>query len=171
MEKKLLAIGGREVVWPDEPDFHLSLLLNRGQVFDGKVRLRRDAPDQPHANAAKLWALSPESCHIVTGYALGGDGIWARHSWVIEGAIPKRRDCLLETTQRRTAYFGYPLAHFEAIDFWIRHFLWAYGEAPLKMFYRVNSLAELNRCLDQMRFGPSDGPQRRAAPAARRGWR
>jgi hypothetical protein len=168
LEQKLLAIGGTEVVWPPERVRDLSLLLVRGRPFDEKVRLRRGDRDQPHANVAKLWGQFFDAYHVATGYALDEAGRWVRHSWLMDGENPERGASLLETTHRRAAYFGYTLAHFEAITFWVRHFLWGWGAAPLKVFYGTGTLDDLNRFLDRGRFGPGGGAQSGDAQGARR---
>jgi hypothetical protein len=136
-------------------------LLVRGRLFDGRVRLRRGDRDQSHRNAAKLWGEFFEAYDIATGYALGEDGRWVQHSWVMDGENSERFTCLLETTHRRAAYFGFTLAHFEAISFWVRHFVWGYGQAPLKAFYGIASPDDLNRVLDRGQY-PGSG---RAGPA------
>jgi hypothetical protein len=80
-------------------------------------------PNQCHANAALHWAHSRGQCRIATGFALGGDGVWREHSWVVQprGGAPDpfRGDdwTPLETTEPREAYFGYLLDDQEAEDF------------------------------------------------------
>jgi hypothetical protein len=168
MERKLLAIGGTEVVWPDEHNHHLWLLLVHGRGFDEKVLLRRGEREQPHTNAARLWAQSFDQHRIATGYALGEDGRWLRHCWVVQQEKPDLGACLLETTHRRAAYFGYTLAQFEAIFFWTHHFLWAYGEAPLKEFYGIGTPEDLANVLGLGWSGRRGGAQSGAARGARK---
>lgn len=69
-----------------------SFLTSRGS------KLVRGAPSECHENAARL------ADHLLnrrfTGFALSKDGCWRVHSWVMTP------DGIVETTERRTLYFG-----------------------------------------------------------------
>ena len=53
---------------------------------------------------------------IITGYALGEDGIWRWHSSGLTAT------CIMETTIRKLRYFGIPL-HAEGADYFTAGFL------------------------------------------------
>jgi hypothetical protein len=113
LERKLLAIGGSAVVWPDS-DTHAPLIAAGGRTFAGAVRMRPGEPHRCHANAADLWATGIDRYGLVTGYALSR-GRWLSHSWVAEG------DTLWETTHRFDRYFGVILPPLAAVAFWAQN--------------------------------------------------
>lgn len=100
LEQRLVGLGGARVVVTGI-DEDLDELLDRGVMFDaaGAV-LQRSRMSQCHENAAVLAAEG--RVRIATGYALSDDGIWRQHSWV----VGRHDDILIETTERREAYFG-----------------------------------------------------------------
>jgi hypothetical protein len=59
---------------------------------------------------ATLWLESRGRIAIVTGYALSG-GLWRQHSWGLEGGT------VIETTVRRTSYYGLELGLPDALRF------------------------------------------------------
>ena len=67
---------------------------------------------QCHYNTARLYSYSVKRIDaIVTGYALSKDGLWREHTWgLLKGKI-------VETTERRVAYFGKVLNADEAREF------------------------------------------------------
>jgi hypothetical protein len=75
------------------------------------------------------------------------------HGWVVGREGRKGTVYLYETTDRRERYYGFILAHSEAVDFWIRDFLWGCGEAPLMAFCGIASLVDLYRLLGPGRSG------------------
>jgi hypothetical protein len=68
-------------------------------------------------NSAALWGKDTKRRQIGTGYALSDDGIWRRHSWVLEG---KR---LSETTVPRECYFGVVLSPEDSLCFFLSTFV------------------------------------------------
>lgn len=110
LERTLLSLGGSKVIWQDS-DPQVALIAAQGQLFPQSVELRPGPPHYCHANAADLWARTPDRYKLVTGYALSDD-TWWDHSWVIEGKT------LLETTGRFERYFGVALVPFLAHKFW-----------------------------------------------------
>src|SRR5437879_2061496 len=59
LERKLLAVGGSEVVWQGR-DPHAALIAARGQLCTQRVRVRRGEPYRCHANAADRWATGTD---------------------------------------------------------------------------------------------------------------
>jgi hypothetical protein len=55
LKRTLLAIGGKEVVWPLGDICYLHELVAGGRLFYERVRLRPGDPDQAQRNAARLW--------------------------------------------------------------------------------------------------------------------
>lgn len=107
---KLLKHGGQFVVSPIiEED--LKKLLSRGEFFPSNSILVRGERCQCHRNSCNVWRNNIGS-KLVTGYALSvDDPVWVQHSWCWhEGQI-------VETTERRIAYFGYVMGPREAKKF------------------------------------------------------
>jgi hypothetical protein len=101
LKRLLLKIGGDFLVAPPRPDSDLTSLLRSGFVMHGPVTLNTMATSACHQNAAAIWRSRKSNViGIATGYALSRDGLWRQHSWVV------LRDGLLETTVKRTKYFG-----------------------------------------------------------------
>jgi hypothetical protein len=65
-----------------------------------------------HDNAFAFWEKKPERYMVVTGYGLSKDGIWRPHSWCIDRKTGK----IIETTERRTKYFGVEFSKAEFDD-------------------------------------------------------
>jgi hypothetical protein len=110
LRERLMTLGGLEVVPRDEPD--LEKILARGISFSGgNVNLQPGDPSDCHRNTARLWKKEAGRVSIATGWALSSDGLWLQHSWAINGTT------VIETTARRSSYFGYVLSPSEAADF------------------------------------------------------
>ena len=111
LRRRLLAIGGQEVVLTREK--HLELLLSRAQTW--KRVTPRKVPgtvNQCHKNSAVAYAKAPTKHQIVTGWALHGDDVvWRQHTWLLRG------DQLCETTWPAKIYFGVVLDKAEAARF------------------------------------------------------
>jgi hypothetical protein len=153
LKRTLLAIGGKEVVWPpgDIPNLHE--LVAGGRLFNERVRLRRGDGDQSQLNAARLWGRSFGRYHLVTGFALGADGRWVPHGWLLGREGKKQTAYVNVTTGRMQAYYGYILTHAQAVDFWIKDALWEGGKGPLRAFCGIASLEDLYRLLGPGRAG------------------
>lgn len=111
IKKLLLGLEGWAVCVPyRDPD--LPKILERGRSFPGRSRMMRGRPSQCHSNSAYCWDENRELCKICTGYALSSDGMWRQHSWVVtnDGEV-------VETTEKRTRYFGYVLTEDECEQF------------------------------------------------------
>ena len=115
--KKLLSFGGYEacVAYHEEDAENL---LERGQLWYGDhSTLMKGAPSQCHRNSCDLWEQnrSDKEVAIATGYALTKDGLWRQHSWLL---LRKSRSVqVIETTEKRIAYFGYVMTDQEAEQF------------------------------------------------------
>jgi hypothetical protein len=109
LEVKLLSAGGDSVCYSAEP--HLTEIIERGIFFPGKSRTIKGAPSHCHGNVSILWS-EIEGFKIATGWALTKDGMWRQHSWGrIDGILT------IETTVKRSRYFGFVLNDSEAKDF------------------------------------------------------
>ena len=110
---KLLSIGGTHAVLPIiEED--LAKILRRGVIFPGKSRTMRGRPISCHSNMARLWYLNHGRIIIYTGYALSDDGVWRQHTWGWDN-VDKQ---VIESTVKRTLYFGFPLSPKESEKFY-----------------------------------------------------
>lgn len=111
LKKTLLAIGGWAAVIPHiEPD--LMKILGRGRRFPGRSKTMRGEPSRCHSNSAACWDENRELCRVCTGYALSKDGMWRQHSWVYTN-----NGVVVETTEKRVAYFGYVMTEEECEEF------------------------------------------------------
>ena len=105
--KKLLSLGGEEIVPRDEPD--LSKIISRGKIFKEKAKLKIMSPISCHSNVAELY--EDKGYKIATGWALSSDGLWRQHSWCIDNKT------IIETTKKRKKYFGFVLTDTESQEF------------------------------------------------------
>ena len=110
LKKILLGIGGWGVCINLEPD--LEKIVTRGRRFSGKSKTMKGEPCQCHLNSACCWDENRDLCRICTGYALSKDGMWRQHSWVFtnDGTV-------VETTEKRVAYFGFVMTESECERF------------------------------------------------------
>jgi len=103
--KRLMAKGGQAVVFPLSMDGepHLDELLSRRATFSkDKARMILGVRNECHGNACIL--ESREGYKVGTGYALSPDGLWRQHSWAID-----QDGRIVETTERRVAYYGFTM--------------------------------------------------------------
>lgn len=97
----LLRHGGTNVVVPFNEQEDSKLLAYYGNVVDSEnPKLVSGEQSNCHGNSFCLWFKHSSKYMLMTGYALTEDGLWRRHSWVMEG------DQLIETTMVRNKYFG-----------------------------------------------------------------
>jgi len=109
LREKLLDLGGERYVPQPEPD--LRILLSRGHVMRGPVKMMKGRPISCHENVAYM-VEDGIGIQAATGYALSLDGLWRQHSWgVMEDGT------LIETTVRRKIYWGVILRGEEATTF------------------------------------------------------
>ena len=72
LEKRLLSLGGRSVCYRgSEP--YAARLVERGRLFNERIRMVPGKTKECHANAADLWAHDVDGRLLVTGYAFSGD--------------------------------------------------------------------------------------------------
>ncbi len=110
----LLQFGGIDVV--REYDEDLAKILEHGQLWYGdRIKLMKGQPSKCHENAAACWEANQGRSVLCTGYALSDDGLWHQHSWLIH--VKPRRNRVIETTEKRIAYFGFCMAPDEAEKF------------------------------------------------------
>lgn len=125
--KRLLTFGGNEVVIAGVEE-DAEKILNRGQLWYGdKLQMMEGEPSQCHENTANLWLSNRNEfeCAIATGYALTrDDGFWRQHSWMM--LRTHRGVKVIETTERRIAYFGFVLDKNEAEAFCEHNFAYVY---------------------------------------------
>lgn len=114
----LLAIGGSETCFPDfEPD--MDAILARGKYYPGRSRMMKGQPSQCHRNSCELWENNYKELDVAicTGYALSLDGMWRQHSWLVWRKEGEDKETIIETTQKRVAYYGFEMTEEEAKEF------------------------------------------------------
>ena len=100
LEKKLVAIDGRELVYMPSPTRLIRFIIDQGQTFDASTAKKvKGKPSQCHDNVTALWSKHKERYQMVHGYGLSPDGLWRQHSWLLD-----EHGTVLETTVPRTAY-------------------------------------------------------------------
>lgn len=122
LQDKLLSLGGHIVCFRGYEE-DLERILARGQEFKGaKAKMKKGQVSRCHGNSAKLWKQSPEKFTIVSGYALSSDSdglsVWRCHTWLVE----KETQRVIETTEKRTIYFGYSLTEDESHQFYFDNY-------------------------------------------------
>ena len=119
--KKLLEFGGNEACMAyTEED--IDLIMSNGQFWYGdRSILMKGQSCQCHSNSAGIWEANykQREIAIATGYALSDDGIWRQHTWLVQRK--PRSVLIVETTEKRIAYFGYVMTEDEALDFCYRN--------------------------------------------------
>lgn len=118
--RRLLELGGHVYVSMG-PDPDAETILDRGtEVASENLRYEYGEPSRCHHNAARLWLEDTGRYRLFTGYGLTWDadglGCWRQHSWLWDA----REDRLVETTERRSVYFGFELSDDEARLFAMR---------------------------------------------------
>jgi hypothetical protein len=108
----LLTIAGSKVVGLAFNHYVGGILFNGRQFSTTGLRQEHGDRSQCHQNTAQLYISGRyREASIVTGYALFDDGIWRRHSWLLN------LDSIVESTVPRTIYYGCELSDAEAILF------------------------------------------------------
>jgi hypothetical protein len=119
LAKRLLKVGGKAVVARREED--LDRILRRGELLvprrnggEWGFRLERMRGGRCYENVGNLWDDNRDRVIIGTGWALSPDGLWRQHSWGVLDGVD-----IVETTERRLAYYGFALTKREAEKFYI----------------------------------------------------
>jgi len=116
--RKLLSFGGHEVCMAYKEEDAQDILY-RGQFWYGDhVTMMKGRQSQCHENACNYWERNHEKREIAiaTGYALSENGgMWRQHSWLVLRNARSTR--IIETTERRIAYFGFVMTENEALEF------------------------------------------------------
>lgn len=108
----LLEYGGNSVCFP-APDEDLWKIIERGILWDGAdAAMMPGRPSQCHLNSARCWDANRDKTTIATGYSLSYDGIWRQHSWCV-GFDDDDCPYIVETTDPRVAYYGFPMTYQE----------------------------------------------------------
>ena len=121
LREGLLAFGGDFVLIPHVEE-DLAAILTRGELRSGRgAHLEPGSPSQCHSNVSQLYESNegnPDGrIAIATGYALSRDGLWRQHSWGVWYDEGSPSGLLVETTERRVAYFGFEMTSAEAESF------------------------------------------------------
>lgn len=106
LNNKLLSIGGKLLVPPmsDTELQEIDRILDEGRPFKPRgTILMKGEPSRCHDNVLYLWDANRKRVEACTGYALSSDGLWRSHSW----GLTKDRGKVVETTEKRKAYFGF----------------------------------------------------------------
>ena len=112
LHEKLLSIGGEEVAIKFESDLDKIMLF--GEVFDGKNSHKvKGIKSSCHLNSALIWMNNKDATVICIGWALSKDGVWRQHTWIFD----KEFNAIVETTEKRIAYFGFRLNLEESEEF------------------------------------------------------
>ncbi len=132
LHKRLLDLGGHHVKH-DACPLTVQNILARGQRWDGKhaILLLRECW-QCHRNSAVYWHRSDETLRLATGYALGDDGLWRRHSWNVDAL-----GVVVESTARREVYYGFVQTEAESIESYFANVL---DEEVYNMFIQYQDL-------------------------------
>jgi hypothetical protein len=116
LEQRLLSYGGTRLVYVGEP--HVDELLTRGRNMPGPAKaIPGGQPSRCYTNTADLWESHRGELRIVEGYGLSEDGWWRRHSWLLRERPRPRQRSLIETTVKRSRYYGFALNEYEAEAF------------------------------------------------------
>jgi hypothetical protein len=116
LEQKLLAVGGKAVVYPDD-ESELARLVAKGKLAPHKVRLVKGRLNEPLDNVLRYWGQDVENTRVMWGYALCDDDLWRQHVWMVKS---KR---VLEATLKRRKYFGVALDQYDVLDVWMHQVL------------------------------------------------
>jgi hypothetical protein len=112
----LLSFGGHEVCLP-ETDNKAENILGRGQFWYGdRLYKTSGKTNQSPSNSANFWYKNQNKAVVCTGYALDENGIWKQHTWCVEPRTLRSR--IIETTQKKVAYFGFAMTEIEAVEFY-----------------------------------------------------
>lgn len=114
----LLTIGGSETCFPVYEE-DMDAILARGKYYPGRSWMMKGQSSQCHRNSCELWEnnYQEHDISICTGYALSSDGMWRQHSWLVWRKEGENKKTIIETTQKRVAYYGFEMKEEEAKEF------------------------------------------------------
>ena len=116
LRRRLLSLGGVELVAPPTTDPGLSLIIEHGRIKRGPIKCIPMSSSEGQKNIATYWMTDRVGVvGIGIGYALSDDGLWRQHFWGV------RRRGILETTTKREQYFGVTICAAEAAVFAITY--------------------------------------------------
>jgi len=114
LQQRLLSFAGSVVCFDSEQHLFFDI-LNAGVFLYGEdAMLVPGVASNCHESSAIIWRGGQDDLVLMTGYALGFDGKWYRHSWCAFEETGK----VIETTQNMAAYFGFVLDDLESDDFY-----------------------------------------------------
>jgi hypothetical protein len=113
VERRLLDHGGHTVLlWSSM--IGLDGFLAEGRYYPtSRIRSWKGEPSNCHGNAGLLYVLTQGLVRVMTGFALSADGLWRGHSW----GVDQEDGWVVETTERRVRYYGYPVTDDDALAF------------------------------------------------------
>lgn len=100
-------------------DKYMSDIISKGQFMYGKgARLIKGELHQCHNNAIDIFYDNKEDCLIATGFAFTQGNVWVEHTWIVHYLDKEKSKYeIIETTIKRTAYFGVILDYYDSIEF------------------------------------------------------
>lgn len=105
LEKRLLELGGRALVFRPMHYILMASILEHGQSFGATgAKLVKGEPSNCHQNVVERWSTHKNKYRMVHGYGLSSDGLWRQHSWLLDA-----KDRVIETTVPRVMYYGFIL--------------------------------------------------------------
>ena len=124
----LLSFGGVEARI-DDSDPDMKRILNCGTVMQCpkmRIKRKRSHGKTDHESVAQDWLNRKDmkTFAIVTGYAMGKDGIWRRHTWELyfgNGAIGDH-NWIVDYKDKYLLYFGWTI-YVEEGDGWAKRIL------------------------------------------------
>lgn len=116
---RLLSFGGSEACVPLS-DEHTEALLDDGLLLLGdNPVLTFGIANNCHENSSIIWRGGQKELVLMTGYALGDDGMWRQHSW----CVFKETGQVIETTCESIAYFGVVLNDEDSEEFYHNNYI------------------------------------------------
>lgn len=116
----MIEIGGSETCIPGWDEDFIKL-LERGYYRKGKSKRIKEYSSDCHSNVVRIYNERAEEDDIIicTGFALSKDFIWRKHPWILQKYMTRSglKTRILETTEKKVAYFGFELTSEEISEF------------------------------------------------------
>jgi hypothetical protein len=135
LNRRLLALGGTNVVHRQDDQPFAQELLARGRPFLLPVKRRAGAGGQSDSSAAAVWARNINKHHLITGFALV-TGTWLPRSWVTDTKL------LYDTETPAEKYFGVELDQQQALQFWLTAYLAHRYPGPASLIMALGAQTE-----------------------------